>query len=460
MTFDHRDPGTSEDAWVRAGILERTEPLHLPPVDALVVVAAHPDDESFGAAGLIRRLASGGVPTTVVVATDGEASHERGTVPTDELRAVRRREVVTALAALSGTARLVLLGLPDGGLRERRRELAAALDAVIDVALGTADGGRVALAAPWRGDGHRDHRIAGEVAADLASRRGAVLVEYPVWWWHWGDPEDASGPWDRLRALALTAEESAAKSKALAAHASQVQPFAPGVPPVLGSEMLRHAARSVEVFVTAGTEAPLRADPTTSLGRDFFDRFYTGRDDPWGFESRWYEERKRALLLAALPRQRFRAGLELGCSTGVLTADLAARCDRLVGVDVADAPLDAARRRLGEAVELARLDTPDEWPAGAFDLVVLSEVLYYYGSDDLDRALDRVVGSLAPDGAVVACHWRHDVPEYPLSGDEVHARLRDRDELTVLARHEEEDFLLEVHVPGPATSVARATGLL
>jgi LmbE family N-acetylglucosaminyl deacetylase/SAM-dependent methyltransferase len=457
VTFDHRDPGTPEQAWVAAGILSRPAPLTVDDVDALVVLAAHPDDESLGAGGLVQRLDAQGVPVVVVVATDGEASHPSS--DPDDLRSLRRRELVAALSTLAPSARLALLALPDGGLREHHDALRAGLSAACDVV----GGRRLLVCAPWRGDGHRDHRVAGEVAAEVAARRGARLLEYPIWFWHWGDPDGADVPWADLRALALTSSESTAKEKAVLAHTSQVGrgPGGPD-PAVVGPEMLRHAARPVEVMV----EAPATPDPgrgrdaSTSLGRDFFDDFYQGRTDPWGFESRWYEERKRAVLLAALPRERFRHGLELGCSTGVLTARIAERCDLTTGVDVADAPLAAARTRLGDTVELLRLDTPHEWPEGRFDLVVLSEVLYYCGRRDLDRTIDRVVGSLTADGVVVACHWRHDVPEYPLAGDTVHEVLRARPELAVMGRHEEEDFLLEVLARPPLRSVARRTGLL
>lgn len=471
MSFDHRDPGTPEDAWVAAGVLD-VPPLDLDDVDALVVLAAHPDDETLGAGALLHRLAAAGVPVTVVVATDGEASHPGSATAPEVLRRERRQEVVAAVGALAPAARVVLLGLPDGGLREHRTALAGGLAAALDLT----PGARPLLCAPWRGDGHRDHRVAGEVATDLAGRRGLRLVAYPVWLWHWGDPAADDAPWADLRGLRVTADGAAARDAALAAYASQTAPLSdrPGDEAVVGPEMLRHARRPVEVLVEARTggraadgPAPAAADAPSgpsgpsgsSLGRDYFDDFYTGRPDPWGFESRWYEERKRALLLAALPRERFRSTLELGCSTGVLTAALAARSDRTLGVDVAEAPLAAARRRLGPDVALERLDTPARWPDGTFDLVVLSEVLYYGDGPDLDRTIDRVLGCLDADGVVVACHWRHPVAAYPQSGDAVQRRLLERSGLPVLVAHEEEDLLLHVLARDPA-SVARRTGLL
>ena len=153
---------------------------------------------------------------------------------------------------------------------------------------------------------------------------------------------------------------------------------------------------------------------------------------------------------------------EPGCSIGVLTAQLGERCDDLLALDVVPATVRRARDRTAHlpGVRVEQGSVPADWPEGVFDLVVLSEVGYYCGPDDLRTLVDRAAGALATDGVLVACHWRHPVPEYPLGGDAVHAALRAHPRLALLARHEEEDFLLDVLVPAPATSVARATGLV
>ena len=462
VTFDHRDAGTAENRWVASQRLGQLEPLDLPAVDRIVVLAAHPDDETLGAAGLLTRLAAAGVAVSVIVATDGEGSHPQSpTYRPQALALLRRTELVRALGEVAPRATLRFLGLPDGGLREHREQLRRAVEDEV----GALAGARTILCAPWRGDGHRDHRIAGEVAADVASRRRTGMLEYPVWLWHWADPADQSVPWHQMRRLALTPDERAAKARALASHGSQTQPLSrePGDEAMLGPEMVRHFERDVEVFLVSGgleREGDRSEHPGDSLGVDFFDTFYEGKKDPWGFESRWYEERKRALTLASLPRPRFTSGLEIGCSTGVLTAELAKRCDELTAVDIAAAPLEKARARVGQDVTLLQLATPAQWPQGRFDLVVLSEVGYYYSADHLEQVITQVLESLTPDGVVVACHWRHPVAAYPLSGDTVHAALAARAELGLAARHEEEDFLLEVYARPPVASVAAQTGLL
>ncbi len=194
-----------------------------------------------------------------------------------------------------------------------------------------------------------------------------------------------------------------------------------------------------------------------TLPADYFDRLYAADPDPWGFTTRWYERRKYALTVAALPAPSYDLGLEIGCSVGVLSAALATRCASLVAVDASAAALDAARGRLPTSVRLVRAAVPGEWPAGSYDLVVLSEVGYYLDAGDLARLLDLIEHDLAPGGTVVACHWRHPVSDYPQSGDQVHAALA---RWPRLCRVEEEDFLLDVLAPGGGPSVARREGLL
>jgi SAM-dependent methyltransferase len=199
-----------------------------------------------------------------------------------------------------------------------------------------------------------------------------------------------------------------------------------------------------------------------SLPGSYFDDMYAAADDPWGFEARWYERRKYALTLSALPKERYRRGFEPGCSIGVLSGMLAERCDALLASDVAAAAVEQARRRLADrdGVDVAQLSMPADWPDGDFDLIVLSEMAYYFSRGDLAELLRRAAGSLTGDGTLLACHWRHPVADYPLSGDEVHAAIAELPGLERTVRHVEADLVLEVYQPAPARSVAQTTGLV
>jgi SAM-dependent methyltransferase len=252
---------------------------------------------------------------------------------------------------------------------------------------------------------------------------------------------------------------------------------APGDEALIHDGMRAHFERDVEVFVLpapapesapepAPDAAPASASPDTSpasLAPSFFDDFYARHDDPWGFDTRWYEERKRALVLATLPRQRFRDVLELGCATGALTVALRGRADRVLGVDASETALERARRRIAEddpgSIELRRATLPGEWPDGEYELVVMSEIGYYWSPSDLHDAARKSLATLSADGVLVACHWRHPVEEYPGTAEEVHAVLRALPGLRLLARHEEEDFLLDVLVRENEPSIARAAGI-
>ncbi|MFY9887316.1 MAG: SAM-dependent methyltransferase [Streptosporangiaceae bacterium] len=200
-----------------------------------------------------------------------------------------------------------------------------------------------------------------------------------------------------------------------------------------------------------------------TLGTGYFDAMYQAADDPWGFESRWYEQRKYAISLALLPASRYHSAFEPGCSIGVLTSMLAPRCDRLLAFDLAAAAAEAAARRaIGHPqVRVERAGIPQDWPSGSFDLIVFSEVLYYLGDADLKRALDAATASLQLDGTLLAVHWRHPVAGYPRSGDDVHRALARQDGLARLVSHREPDFLAEIYLrtDGEPVSVAQAAGL-
>jgi predicted TPR repeat methyltransferase len=161
---------------------------------------------------------------------------------------------------------------------------------------------------------------------------------------------------------------------------------------------------------------------TERLGPGFFDDLYARDPDPWGFETSTYEAQKYDATIAALDGRTFASALEIGCSIGVLTAQLAPHCERLLAVDVAEAALAQARERV-PGVTFTRREIPEDFPEGPFDLIVASEVLYYLDVPAFEATLDAIRRTLAPGGALLAVHWRPLAERYPLRGDEVHERL-------------------------------------
>ncbi|MDA0162588.1 nodulation S family protein [Solirubrobacter ginsenosidimutans] len=156
----------------------------------------------------------------------------------------------------------------------------------------------------------------------------------------------------------------------------------------------------------------------------FFDEIYAADPDPWKFETSAYEQAKYDATIEALQPQRFANGLEIGCSIGVLTQRLAALTDDLLAIDVATAALQRAEARDLPDVTFERREVPEEFPDGAYDLIVISEVMYYLDPPAFDATCDAIERTL--NGTLLAVHWRPDAPSYPLTGDAVHERLRQR----------------------------------
>ncbi len=161
--------------------------------------------------------------------------------------------------------------------------------------------------------------------------------------------------------------------------------------------------------------------PSESLAADYFERLYAAADDPWSFATSPYELDKYEHTVAALG-PRYVRGLEIGCSVGVLTQRLAPRCDELLAIDVSERALSAARARCAELahVTFARVRVPQDFPARPFDLVVVSEIAYYWSDADLALARDRIAASLEPGGDLLLVHFLPKVDDYVRDGDAVH----------------------------------------
>lgn len=491
MRFDARDPAGPVEAWVADGRLAAL------PVDPrllghgsgfgsaagpLLVLSAHADDETLGAGGLIALAVRSGRAVTVVVVSDGAGSHpDSTTTSADALRHERAAEARAALDELGPGIELVLMGVADGGLQEARVDIRTRLASVV------ADVRPAVVLAPWRGDGHRDHRVLGEIAAELVrgaaadADAGAVsagaggsgpeavgadlapaLFEYPVWLWHWGAPDHPDVPWADLVRVELDPEARAAAARALDRHASQLRPLSsrPGDEAVLRPDFVAHFRRDAEVFVRSGPPEPVQPESAQPQGTRF-DATHARQADPWGVTTRWYERRKRAITLASLPDERLGSVLEIGCSIGVVTAELAERASSVLALDVSEVAVGHARARLADRphVRVEQADVTRGLPdSGPFDLVLISEVGYYLDPDQFERLLDDVERVLAPAGTVVACHWRHGADDFRQSGDDVHAALLRRPGLLPVAHHDEDDFVLDVR-SRDGRSVADRTGL-
>lgn len=154
-----------------------------------------------------------------------------------------------------------------------------------------------------------------------------------------------------------------------------------------------------------------------TLPPEYFEEKYRANIDPWHFKTSEYERDKYQATLVSLTKDRYAAALEVGCSIGVLTKLLSSRCMSLLAVDSSPTAIEAARSINGQNVTFRVANLPAKFPEGNFDLIVLSEILYYFDKADLERVAQLCIDSISQDGEIVLCHWLGET-DYPLTGVE------------------------------------------
>jgi LmbE family N-acetylglucosaminyl deacetylase len=229
--FDSRNLGTPDTYWQAELANAPALPIPKGPV---VVVAAHPDDETFAAGGLINSCARAGCEVTVITVTDGEGARTDLAQP----GVIRRRELRAALSCLSGRhIQWHRLGMPDGNVVSHETSLERAIKTWLP-----AD---ATLVTPFEHDGHPDHESVARVCMMLGQRRNISVLRYPIWAWHHSSPEgQRNGEFVRFE---LNAEAQLAKSRAIRCFASQLD--ASESQPVMPQHVLSYFSRPYEAFL-------------------------------------------------------------------------------------------------------------------------------------------------------------------------------------------------------------------
>jgi SAM-dependent methyltransferase len=162
------------------------------------------------------------------------------------------------------------------------------------------------------------------------------------------------------------------------------------------------------------------SERTASAGA--FESMYQAAYDPWQFASSDYERGRYEAVLSLLRRARYRSAFEPGCSIGELTALLAPRCDQLLAIDVAPTAIARARDRCREFpnVQFLMADLEQFEPHRAFDLIVLSEIGYYFDRPRLEAILRRLASTLSEDGELLSCHWLGHSTDHAQHAEDVH----------------------------------------
>ncbi|WCE03871.1 PIG-L family deacetylase [Pseudoxanthomonas sp. JBR18] len=237
--------GTPESAWLGAPAIAAmptvTVEALLGASQRLVVVAPHPDDEILGCGGLLAAACEMGHEVLLISLTDGEGAYPTDPAwPPARLAPARRQELVSAAGRLGATPRNVVhAGFDDGRLRDHERQVQDWLHARLR------PGDLVCVT--WHRDGHPDHEAAAEAALAAAGARGLPVLQYPIWAWHWGDPDVFQG---RATRLELAPSWQARKRAAIDCFATQLGTSTPPpAAPILPPHVTARFQRTFEVFL-------------------------------------------------------------------------------------------------------------------------------------------------------------------------------------------------------------------
>lgn len=146
--------------------------------------------------------------------------------------------------------------------------------------------------------------------------------------------------------------------------------------------------------------------------------------DPYGTAADPYEQQKFDRIMEQVEGRQYVRVLEVGCGEGALCTRLVSVTDDLLGVDISPDAVRRATARVPSASFESRL-LPQQMPEGTFDLVVASDVLYYWENSTLRSGVRRLFDRLSPDGLLVAYHYRGHFGQAN-SADVVHEVLREK----------------------------------
>lgn len=451
--FDHQDDGTPANQWTH--YKKNFKALELPDSGsyALAVLAAHPDDEVLGAGALITSFLAQGGKVEVGLATAGEGADPNADDGSKRALAKQRLQefsaAATSLKVGSHGVSASFFDLPDSKLNTHEKLLNDTLESWYSTLSAKLAGTRIILIAPYRHDGHSDHEALGRAAEKLAKAHQLTMWEYPIWFWHWSSPAnsiESKLDWHRFEATSQAFER---KKCAIQANVSQLSELREGQGKILSDSFLQHFS-GVEIFRISNSNQGV--EYTSQDASQVFDQVYELDSDPWAYENSWYEQRKRSLTLGLLGRPTYRHILEIGCSIGYTTRELAPRCQTLTATDASAKALSHAAELLADQanVELIQGTVPLQWPKSSdpepFDLVVLSEIGYYLSLQDLGQVDRWVRANSSPDCELLLCHWRHPIEGWESSAEAVHRYFLNSPHWTLSCALVEVDTLQQVFV--------------
>jgi LmbE family N-acetylglucosaminyl deacetylase len=208
-------------------------PVGLP--NPVLVIAPHPDDETFGCGGTLALISRERAPLHIAFVTDGGASHPNHPILTAPEVAARRQQEAHLATERLGISwdKVTFLGARDGTLAQLDGGSYGALADRISGLLQSVKPQTILL--PCRSDGSSEHEAAFRLVSTALERAGLKprLLEFPVWsWWNPFILLGAMSGYRKVWRVDL-GEARVAKAQAVASYVSQTHPIPPDTEPAL-----------------------------------------------------------------------------------------------------------------------------------------------------------------------------------------------------------------------------------
>jgi LmbE family N-acetylglucosaminyl deacetylase len=146
--------------------------------NTVIVFAPHPDDETLGCGGTIAKRIAEGYDVIIVVMTDGRHAlsklfHINSNPNPDEMLQIRRTEIISATKILGVPKENILfLGIEDGRIADNAKEIKTKVSEILN------EFKPVEIYYPYKGDFHRDHRMASRILQECIKKLGFSVLGY------------------------------------------------------------------------------------------------------------------------------------------------------------------------------------------------------------------------------------------------------------------------------------------
>lgn len=153
-----------------------------------------------------------------------------------------------------------------------------------------------------------------------------------------------------------------------------------------------------------------------------FERKFAADPDPWKTWSSSFEQMKRRNLRHMVGTGRHGRVLEVAAGNGSNTSMLASRALRLTATEGTASGAELTARAVSGVprTTVLQLDLAMPFPGPRYDLIVISEVLYYLDARTLSVLANNVANTLQPGGALVLAHHTAFFDDAQRSGADIH----------------------------------------